>query len=206
VHSGQRELALLAVFTWSVGAFGYAVVAMLVVARTMAQPLRPADLTPPYWVSMGATAITVVAGASIVRMTPVPVATAAHELIAGASLVFWMFGTWLIPALVAAGIWRHVVHRVPLRYESALWSVVFPLGMYGVGSHYLSTIDRLPLIEAISTHEAWVALAAWTLTFVAMLVGLASITTRRAADRRTASTATAVVRSDRATASRRRPW
>jgi hypothetical protein len=25
------------------------------------------------------------------------------------------FGTWLIPALVADGWWRHVVRRVPLR-------------------------------------------------------------------------------------------
>jgi hypothetical protein len=30
----------------------------------------------------------------------------------GISVIFWCFGTWLIPVLIAAGWWRHVVHRV----------------------------------------------------------------------------------------------
>ena len=81
-------------------------------------------------------AITVVAGARIVQMADAPMVTATRGLIAGASVVFWVFGTWLIPPLVAAGVWRHVVHRIPLRYEAPLWSVIFPLGMYGVGGHY----------------------------------------------------------------------
>ena len=51
-------------------------------------------------------------------------------------------------ALVAAGWWRHRVHRVPLRYESSLWSVVFPLGMYAVASIYLGRADDLPIVEA----------------------------------------------------------
>ncbi|EFD53842.1 conserved hypothetical protein [Mycobacterium tuberculosis 02_1987] len=39
--------------------FLYVAVGSLVVARLLLYPLRPADLTPPYWVAMGATAITV---------------------------------------------------------------------------------------------------------------------------------------------------
>ena len=178
VHTGQRELALLAVFTWSLGAFGYAAATIFVAARALLYDLRPADLTPPYWVSMGATAITVVAGARIVQMTDAPIGVATRGLIAGASVVFWMFGTWLIPALIAAGLWRHVVHRIPLRYEPALWSVVFPLGMYGVGSHYLGQADHLPILESIGAHESWVALAAWILTFLAMLAHLATLARR----------------------------
>ncbi|MBB4774807.1 hypothetical protein [Actinomadura livida] len=110
----------------------YAGVGMFVAARMLMYPLRPADLTPPYWVAMGATAITVLAGARIVQMADTPMVTATRGLIAGSSVVVWAFGTWLIPPLVAAGWWRHVVHRVPLRYEATLWSVTFPLGMYGV--------------------------------------------------------------------------
>jgi tellurite resistance protein TehA-like permease len=69
---GRRELALVAVFSWSVGAFLYPAVAMLVGTRLLLYPLRPAELTPPYWVSMGATAITVVAGAAIVDVADAP--------------------------------------------------------------------------------------------------------------------------------------
>ena len=172
VSSGRRELALLAVFSWSIGVFLYAAAGIFVAARMLLYPLRPADLTPPYWVAMGATAITVLAGARIVQMADAPMVAATRGLIAGASVIFWAFGTWLIPPLVAAGIWRHVIHRIPLRYEPALWSVVFPLGMYGVAGHYLGQADQLPLVQTIGADESWVALTAWILTFVAMLTHL----------------------------------
>lgn len=171
--SGRRELALLALVTWSVGVVLYAATGMFVAARLLAHPLTPADMAPPYWVAMGATAITVVAGARIVEMSQAPAVAATGGLVAGVSVVFWAFGSWLIPPLVAAGIWRHVVHRVPLGYDVALWSIVFPLGMYGVAGHYLGQADRLPLVEAIGASESWLALVAWTLTFAAMLRHLA---------------------------------
>jgi len=172
VTSGRRELALLAVFSWSVGVFLYAAAGIFVAARLLLYPLRPDDLTPPYWVAMGATAITVVAGARIVQMADAPMVAATRGLIAGASVVFWAFGSWLIPPLIAAGVWRHLVHHIPLRYEAPLWSVVFPLGMYGVGGHYLGQADHLPIVKAIGSYESWVALAAWALTFAAMVTSL----------------------------------
>jgi hypothetical protein len=41
--------------------------------------------------------------------------------------------------------------------------------MYGVGGHYLGQADQLPIVENIGYLEGWVALAAWAVTFVAML-------------------------------------
>jgi tellurite resistance protein TehA-like permease len=146
-------------------------------------PLRPQDLTPPYWVAMGATAITVVAGARIVQMADAPMVAATRGLAAGTSVVFWAFGTWLIPPLIAAGVWRHMVHRIPLRYEATLWSVVFPLGMNGVGAHYLGQADGLPIVERIGYHESWIALAVWAVTFAAMLHHLASTVLSRPGSR-----------------------
>jgi tellurite resistance protein TehA-like permease len=172
VGTGRRELAVLAVFSWSVGVFLYAAAGIFVAARMMLYPLRPIDLTPPYWVAMGATAITVLAGARIVQMADAPMVNVTRGLIAGASVVFWAFGTWLIPVLVAAGWWRHVTHRVPLRYEATLWSIVFPLGMYGVAGHYIGSADHLPIVRVIGENETWVALIAWALTFAAMVVHL----------------------------------
>jgi len=171
--AGRRELAILAVLSWSVGAVLYAAVGVVVAARMLLYDLRPADLTPPYWVAMGATAITVLAGARIVEMADAPVVLATRGLIAGAAVVFWAFGSWLIPALVAAGWWRHVVHRVPLRYEATWWSIVFPLAMYGVAAHYLGVADRLPIMAALGRTELWVAFAAWVVTFAAMSAHLA---------------------------------
>ena len=102
-------------------------------------------------------------------MSHAPVAAAMGGMTAGASIVFWAFGTWLIPALIAAGLWRHVVHRIPVRYDPTWWSAVFPLGMYGVGAQYLR-LGRPPAHhQTIGADESWVALAAWVLTFLGML-------------------------------------
>lgn len=76
---------------------------------------------------------------------------------------------WLIPLLLLAGLWRHVLRKIPLRYEATLWSIVFPLGMDGVGSQFLAEVERLPIVHAIGFGESWVALAAWVTTFAAML-------------------------------------
>lgn len=181
VAHGRRELALLAVFSWSVGVFLYAGDGVIVAARMLLYPLKPEDLTPPYWVAMGATAITVVAGARIVEMADAPMVAATRGLVAGVSVVFWAFGSWLIPPLLAAGVWRHVVHRVPLRYEPTLWSIVFPLGMYSVSGSYLGQADHLPIVRGVGDTESWVALAAWLLTFAAMLRQLARRPTGSAA-------------------------
>jgi tellurite resistance protein TehA-like permease len=135
----------------------------------MLYPFGPEELTPPYWVAMGALAITVLAGARIVEMADAPMVAVTRDLIAGLAVVFWAFATWLIPVLVAAGWWRHIHRRVPLRYDATLWSIVFPLGMYAVAGIYLGRADQLPVVEAVGRGELWVAFAAWVAVFAAML-------------------------------------
>ncbi len=166
--SGRRELALLAVMSWSVGVFLYAAAGILVSLRLMLYPFGPEELTPPYWVSMGALAITVLAGARIVEMADAPMVAATRDLIAGLAVVFWAFATWLFPVLIAAGWWRHVARKVPLRYEATLWSIIFPLGMYAVAGIYLGQADNLPIVGLVGRVELWVALAAWVVVAVAM--------------------------------------
>ena len=165
----RRELALLAVGSWSVGIFLYAAAGILVALRLMLYEFGPEELTPPYWVSMGALAITVLAGARIAEMADAPMVAATRDLVAGLAVVFWAFATWLIPVLVAAGWWRHVVRKVPLRYDPTLWSIIFPLGMYAVAGIYLGRAGQLPVVGMIGRVELWVALAAWVVVFVAML-------------------------------------
>lgn len=167
-QSQRGSLAVLAVFSWSVGIFLYAASGVLVMLRLMLYELRPVDLTPPYWVAMGAAAISVLAGARIVEMASAPMVNATRGLVAGTSVLFWSFATWLIPPLVAAGWWRHRTHRVPLRYDPTLWSLVFPLGMYAVAGIYLGQADHLPIVGAVGFGELWVALGVWVLVFAAM--------------------------------------
>lgn len=167
--AATQGLAVLAVVAWSVGVFLYAAAGVIVTLRMLLYDLRPEELNPPYWVAMGACAITVLAGARIVEMGSAPMVDATRGLVAGLSVVFWAFATWLIPVLFAAGVWRHWVHQVPLTYEATLWSICFPLGMYAVAGIYLGQADQLPLVGAIGRAELWLAVVVVTMVLVAMV-------------------------------------
>ena len=164
-----RWVGLVAVMSWSVGVVLYAGVAMLVLLRIIHFGITPREFEPPYWVAMGAMAIAVVAGSNILGMQSTPMVDATRNLIAGTVVVFWSFCVWLIPMLVGAGVWRHLVHKVPLTYVPTMWSIVFPLGMFAVASISLGRVDRLPLVEVVGDGALAVATVVWAVVFVAML-------------------------------------
>ncbi|WP_244192483.1 tellurite resistance/C4-dicarboxylate transporter family protein [Dietzia lutea] len=161
VETGRNGLSVVAVAAWSVGVMLYLACVMFVSLRLLLYPLRPRDLDPPYWVAMGAAAITVVAGAKIVEMASTPMVDATAGLVSGLAVVFWAWATWLIPVLIAVEVWRHVVHHIPVRYETTWWSVVFPLSMYAVAGMYLGLASSLPIVERIGAGWLWVAVLAW---------------------------------------------
>ncbi|WP_290703823.1 tellurite resistance/C4-dicarboxylate transporter family protein [Gordonia sp. UBA5067] len=175
----RQYLSILAIFAWSLGVILYAGCAAFVALRAMLYPLRPQDLDPPYWVAMGAVAITVVAGARVIEMENTPMIAVTRGVAAGLSVMFWCFATWLIPVLIAAGVWRHFLHNIPLRYQPTLWSMVFPLGMYSVAGMYLGRANKLPVVEWIGSAWFWVALTAWVLTAVGMIVSITKDIRRR---------------------------
>jgi tellurite resistance protein TehA-like permease len=179
--AARPEFALLAVASWSIGVLLYAAVALVVAAALIIHPPDPADLAPPYWIAMGATAITAVAGGRIAQMTHAPAVDVTRGLVAAASLVVLAFGTWLIPPLLALGWWRHVRHRIALRYETGWWSIVFPLGMYAAAGHDLGSADHLPLVRAVGSAVGWLAVVVWLVAFLAMLVDLGGQYRRRSA-------------------------
>jgi len=94
---------------------------------------------------------------------------ATRALIAGTVAAFWSYCLWLIPILVGAGVWRHVVNRVPLAYMPTLWSIVFPVGMFAVASINLGRVDSLPVVESIGHGSLIAAVLVWAVVFVAMI-------------------------------------
>lgn len=169
LHDARDAVAMTAVFAWALGVVLYIAVAVFVALRMMSYPLDPREFNPPYWVSMGALAITVVAAARIAEMASSPMVDATRGLVAGMAVLLWCFATWMIPALFGIGIWRHWVRKVPLVYEPGLWSIVFPLGMYSVAGIYLGRVNDLPIVETVGSAWMWVAVTAWIITFAAML-------------------------------------
>jgi len=168
-------VGLLAVLAWSVGVVLYAAMAMLVLLRVVHHGVTPPQFDPAYWVSMGALAIAVVAGAAIVQMEHTPLVDAVRPLIAATVVVFWVFCLWLIPLLVGAGVWRHALHRVPLRYVPSLWSMVFPIGMFAVASLSLGEADALPAAGAVGGVALIVAVIVWAVVSIGMLHRLLTV-------------------------------
>ncbi len=113
---------------------------------------------------------TIVAGIDL--PASLPVSRARAGFVGGASFALWAFGTWWIPLLIAAGLWRHVRRRWPLSYEPALWSMVFPLGMYSVATLSLGRAERLGSLEPVGRFMLWVAVAAWALVTAAFVARL----------------------------------
>ena len=181
VAGGHAMIGLLAVLSWSVGVVLYAGIAILVLLRIVHFGITPREFEPPYWVAMGALAIAVVAGSNIVEMGSTPMIDATRALIAATVAVFWTFCLWLIPMLIGAGFWRHVVHRVPLTYVPTYWSIVFPVGMFAVASINLARVDALPVVEVIGKVALGVAVVVWAVVFVAMVRHVALALTRRRA-------------------------
>jgi tellurite resistance protein TehA-like permease len=167
-------LAPVAVGLWSVGLLLYLLLVSLIMLRWLTVPMTPETLSPPYWILMGATAISVLAGAKILGLhAALPVVKATAGFVEGFSYALWAFGTWWIPLLIVLGLWRHVWHHWPLTYEPSLWSVVFPLGMYSVATLSFGKVAHLAFMEPLSRFMLWVAVTGWVAVAAAFLVRLA---------------------------------
>jgi tellurite resistance protein TehA-like permease len=181
-----REFTLFfAVTMWLGGGMLYVWIISLVFYRYMFFALEPADLTPPYWINMGAMAISTLAGAVLIAAAPhSELLTELRPFLKGLTLLFWATATWWIPMLLILGVWRHIYRRFPLRYDVAYWGAVFPLGMYTVASYRLGVAVNVPLLTALAGWFVYAALAAWTMTSLGLLVWVFQVLRPRRPDQK----------------------
>jgi tellurite resistance protein TehA-like permease len=171
--AGRPELAEGLLFTslcfCLAGGVLYVVLITLLFHRLLFHSLAPEELSPLFWISMGAAAITTLAAARLLASRGEwGLLRGLESFLAGYALLFWSTATWWIPLLMALGAWRHVVRRFPLRYEPQYWSMVFPLGMYTACTVVLAQSVGLSFLEWIPKVSLWVALATWIAVFIGM--------------------------------------
>lgn len=129
-----------------------------------------ASLTPPYWINMGAVAITTLAGARLIIAAPEwPLLKEVVPFLKGFTLFFWAAGTWWIPLLLALGFWRHVYKKFPLKYDPQYWGMVFPFGMYTVCTFQLANAIGYPPLLVIPRYFIYLALAGWLAASIGLL-------------------------------------
>jgi tellurite resistance protein TehA-like permease len=170
----HKELMLFfSLGMWLAGGMLYIWMISIIFYRYTFFTFSPADLLPPYWINMGAMAISTLAGTTLIANAPnwrylqdlLP-------FLNGFTVFFWATATWWIPMLVSLGIWRHVYKRFAIRYDPLYWGLVFPLAMYTVCTFRLARITGVWELSAIAHLFLYVAMAAWLATFGGLLHSL----------------------------------
>lgn len=159
------QVFVLMQMLWTIGLILYGILVVLLCYRFFFDALRPDEVAPPLWIVMGAAAISVNAGTILIANGgATPFLRSLQPFVDGVTLAAWAWATWWIPLLVLLGVWKHGIHRRPIDYAPALWSIVFPLGMYSVATFRLSGIAATPVLGTVSSLMMWVALLAWCAT------------------------------------------
>lgn len=155
---------------WLCGGMLYVWVISLIFYRYAFFRFAPQDLAPTYWINMGAMAISALAGALLVlNAAEAPFLTTLLPFVIGGTVLFWAVGTWWIPMLGALALWRYVHRRYPMRYETAYWGAVFPLGMYSAATHQMSVALGLRFLAPLARGFFYIAMAAWLLAAVGLV-------------------------------------
>src|SRR5262249_30317759 len=166
----QRPLLFMALALWLGAGVLYLFITTLIFYRYTFVHMTPEDLTPPYWIDMGAVAISTLAGATLAEYAVLsPVTSELIPFVKGFTLLFWAIAAWWIPMLVVLEIWRYLICGVPLAYDPLYWGFVFPLGMYSVATYHLTKILDAPFLMPLSQAFMIIALAAWSVTLLGFL-------------------------------------
>ena len=162
-----------------VGCMLYLLLITLIFYRFTFVNVTMAAMTPPYWINMGAVAITTLAGARLIIAAPDwSLLNDVTPFLKGFTVFFWAAATWWIPLLFALGFWRHVYKRFPLKYDPQYWGMVFPFGMYTVCTFQLSNAIGFPPLLVIPRFFVYLALAGWLAVSVGLLSSLLRSTAR----------------------------
>ena len=170
VSQGKEIVLFATLCMFLLGCMLYLNIITLIFYRLTFLGLKSSALTPPYWINMGAVAITTLAGSTLllhadewqflIELTP---------FLKGFTLFFWITGTWWIPLLFILMIWRHVYHRHPLTYDPQFWGMAFPLAMYTTSTFQLSKALHMPFLTAIPEVMIFIAGTVWVTVFLGMV-------------------------------------
>ncbi|SEO77598.1 Tellurite resistance protein TehA [Halogranum amylolyticum] len=173
---------------WGSGYVLYFVVAAIVTYRLLEGRMNPDDWTGPYWILMGAAAITTLAGATLgPRLSSFPPWEPYVQMTIGVTFLAWAIASWWIPLLLALDVWKFVTAGAEGRppawvlalpwsrlgfgrrlhsYNPLAWGRVFPMGMYTACTVNLAGVNAFRPLVVVPRYWGWFALLVWLLTLV----------------------------------------
>ncbi len=163
----KLELNFFALSMWLWGGMLYIWMMSLIFYRYTFFRFDPDDLSPPYWINMGAMAISTLAGSLLsINAVDAPFLLSLRPFIKGFTIFYWATGTWWIPMLLVLGAWRHIYKRFPLRYDPLYWGAVFPLGMYATSTLEMARAMDFGFLGLLPKLFFGIALVVWVGTFM----------------------------------------
>lgn len=172
-NTPSQLLELTVLTTFTLGLVLYVIVMTMLFLRWTFYPLGPDELQPPSWIAAGAVAITVLAGSNLLAVKQAfPRIDRLAPFIEGMVILSWATATFWFPVMIAIGVWRHIVKRVPLRYHPAYWALVFPIGMYGVATYRMIAVTDLNDLDLLPKLALGAALITWAVAFVGLVVAV----------------------------------
>ncbi len=167
-YEGILLFAMLSMFL--MGGALYIILIVLIMYRLLFFSLSPRQFSPHYWITMGAAAITTLAGTTLIMESAKGGFLADMLLfVKGTCYFFWAVATWWIPFLLAMSVWKYVRKRVPFTYDVEDWSTVFPLGMYALCTHQFATSTELTFLSALPPFFIFIALLSWIVLFIGLI-------------------------------------
>lgn len=169
----QQIILFIAVTFYLLGCMLYLNIITLIFYRFTFFVLKPETLTPPYWINMGAVAITTLAGSTLMLNSGQwSFLTDLLPYLKGFTLFFWATASWWIPLLLILGFWRHIHKQFPLEYNPMYWGMVFPLGMYTASTFQLAKALQLDFLLVIPQYFIYLAIIAWLLAIYGLFRSL----------------------------------
>lgn len=182
------DIVLLSMGYFGSGYVLYFVIVTVVTYRLLQGSVRPSDWTGPYWITMGAAAITTLAGTTLgPRLESVTVWEPYAPVIVGVTFLAWAIASWWIPLLLVMDVWKFVTGGIDGRppvwvivapwsrlafgrrlhvYDPAAWGRVFPIGMYTACTLNLAGIQTFSALQIVPEIWGWFALLIWAFTIL----------------------------------------
>ncbi len=169
-----QEISLFtSLFLFLCGCMLYIILITLIVHRLSFFNVEAEQFAPPYWINMGAVAISTLAGSTLILSAEKwAFLGSILPFLKGFTLFYWSIGTWWIPLILLLGAWRHLVRLLPLKYHPQYWGMVFPLGMYTTCTLQLAKALDLNFLKIIPSIFIFISIFVWLVVFGGMIYSI----------------------------------
>ncbi len=168
-HPVMLALGFFALAACLLGGVLYLTLLGLVFFRWMFIRMTSAEMTEPWWINLGAAAITTLAAAQLLKS---PLLRAQRGFLDSFTVMFWATASFWFPLLLIAFTRKYIIEWRNLHYRPGIWSLVFPLGMYAAATETYAVATGTLFLQPLAEGMYWIALTAWLLGGAGMMVDL----------------------------------